>query len=119
MDSLGTPDTSFRGLNTLTVLSVVRSGPDAFPVCSSVGINIGRYLVTCVMRKENSTIIIKLPRHNDNKVHDVPGIPQIRVRVEDEAHGNDLGAHLHGEDPEEVGLQLILEHCQFYIFMIF
>ena len=51
MDSLGTPDTSFRGLNTLTVLSVVRSGPDAFPVCSSVGINIGRYLVTCVMRR--------------------------------------------------------------------
>ena len=46
MDSLGTPDTSFRGLNTLTVLSVDRSGPDAFPVCSSVGINIGRYLVT-------------------------------------------------------------------------
>ena len=46
MDSLGTPDTSFKGLNTLKVLSVDRSGPDAFPVCSSVGINIGRYLVT-------------------------------------------------------------------------
>ena len=69
--------------------------------------------------EENSTIIINLPRHNDNKVHDVPGIPQIRVRVEDEAHGNDLGAHLHGEDPEEVGLQLVLEDCQFYLFMIF
>ena len=54
-----------------------------------------------------------LPRHNDNKVHDVPGVPQVRVWVEDEAHGNDLGAHLHGEDPEEVGLQLVLENKMF------
>ncbi len=46
MNSLGTPDTSFSGLNTLTVLSVDKSGPDAFPVLSSVGISIGRYLVT-------------------------------------------------------------------------
>ena len=54
-----------------------------------------------------------LPWHNDNKVHDVPGVPQVRVWVEDEAHGNDLGAHLHGEDPEEVGLQLVLENKMF------
>ena len=46
MNSLGTPDTSLSGLKTLTVLSMDRSGPDAFPVVSSVGINIGRYLVT-------------------------------------------------------------------------
>ena len=56
---------------------------------------------------------MSLPWHNDNKVHDVPGVPQIRVWVEDEAHGNDLGAHLHGEDPEEVGLQLVLENKMF------
>ena len=60
MNSLGTPDTSFSGLNTLTVLSVDKSGPDAFPVLSSVGINIGRYLVTW-SNGYNITFIIPYP----------------------------------------------------------
>ena len=40
---LGTPDTSLRGLRTLKVLSMDRSGPAAFP-SSDFGINIGRNL---------------------------------------------------------------------------
>ena len=116
MNSLGTPDTSFRGLSTLTVLRVDKSGPDAFPVCSSVGINIGKYLVTsCFQKSYYVNIHRSLPRHNHNKVHDVPGISEVRVRMEDEAHGHDLGAHLHGEDPEEVGLQLVLGSKKYYI----
>ena len=47
------------------------------------------------------------PGDYDNEVHDVPGVPQVGVRVKDEAHGHDLGAHLHSEDTHEVGLQLL------------
>ena len=49
------------------------------------------------------------PGHDHNEVHDVPCVPEVGVRVEDEAHGHDLGDHLHGEDAHEVRLQLLLQ----------
>ena len=48
-----------------------------------------------------------VPRYNHNKVHDVPHVAEVGVLVEDEAHRDDLGAHLHSEDPHEDGLQLL------------
>lgn len=48
-----------------------------------------------------------VPRYNHNKVHDVPHVAEVGVLVEDEAHCDDLGAHLHSEDPHEDGLQLL------------
>ena len=53
---LGTPDTSFRGLRTLKVLSMDRSGPAAFP-SSDFGINIGRNLKHQVIFKNYSITI--------------------------------------------------------------
>jgi hypothetical protein len=47
------------------------------------------------------------PRNDDNEVHDVPGVPQVGVGVEHEAHGDNLGAHLHSEDAHEDWLQLL------------
>ena len=58
----------------------------------------------------NDVPLLFLPRDDDNKVHDVPGVPEVGVRMEDEAHGHDLGDHLHGEDAHEVRLQLLLQH---------
>ncbi len=48
-----------------------------------------------------------LPRDDNHKVHDVPGVSEVGVGVEDEAHGDDLGAHLHREDAHEDRLQLL------------
>ena len=47
------------------------------------------------------------PRDHHHKVHDIPHVPEVAVLVQDEAHGDDLGAHLHGEDPHEDWLQLL------------
>ena len=35
-------------------------------------------------------------------------VPEVGVRVQDEAHGQDLGAHLHSVDTCEDWLQLLL-----------
>ena len=46
-------------------------------------------------------------RDDHDEIHDVPGIPQVRVRVEDKTHRDNLGAHLDSEDSHEVRLQLL------------
>ena len=58
--------------------------------------------------KSRSQTISQLPRHNDDKVHDVPRIPEVAVLVEDEAVGQDLYDHLQGEDAHEPRLELLL-----------
>ena len=49
------------------------------------------------------------PRYDDDEVHDVPRIPQVTPLVTDEAVGQDLDRHLHGEDAHEHGLELLLQ----------
>ena len=48
------------------------------------------------------------PWDHHDEIHDVPGVPEIGVRVEDETHGDNLGAHLHCEDSHEVRLEFLL-----------
>ena len=55
---LGTPDTSFRGLNTRNVRNMARSGPVAFP-SSDFGINIGRNLGTGIEIKTLISFVSK------------------------------------------------------------
>ena len=55
------------------------------------------------------TEILLSPRDDDDKVHDVPEVPHVAVGVEDEAEGQDLGAHLDREDHHEDGLQVFLQ----------
>ena len=55
-----------------------------------------------------------VPRYHNNKIHDVPHVPQVGVLVENESHRHYLGAHLHSEDSEEVRLQFVLKSRKFY-----
>ena len=48
------------------------------------------------------------PRDDDDKVHDVPHVPEVAARVEHEALRQDLEARLHREDAQEVGLGRLL-----------
>ncbi len=51
---------------------------------------------------------IHSPSDHDNEIHDVPGVSQVAVAVEDEAQGQDLQGRLHREDGQEVGFGLLL-----------
>ena len=53
--------------------------------------------------------LVFLPWHNDDEVHDVPEVPHVAVLVQDEAQGQDFGAHFDREDDHEDGLQLLLK----------
>ena len=44
------------------------------------------------------------PGDDDDEVHDVPHVPEVAARVEDEPLRQDLEAGLHGEDAQEVRL---------------
>ena len=45
-------------------------------------------------------------------------VPEVGVGVHDEAHGENLGAHLHGVDARENWFQLLLKIFQQYQFVI-
>ena len=55
-----------------------------------------------------------LPRCHHEEVHEVPGVPHVASLVEHEAEGEDLGAHLRGEDHHEDNLQLLLKERRCY-----
>ena len=46
----------------------------------------------------NVIIWLNVPRYHDNKIHDVPHVPEVGVLVENESHRHYLGAHLDCED---------------------
>ena len=48
------------------------------------------------------------PGDDDDKVHDVPHVPEVAARVEHEALRQDLEARLHSEDAQEVRLGRLL-----------
>ena len=50
-----------------------------------------------------------LPCDNDDKVHDVPHVPEVAAGMEHEALGQNLQAGLNREDAQEVGLGGFLE----------
>ena len=39
-----------------------------------------------------------VPRDHNNKIHDIPHVPEVGVLVENESHSHYLGAHLDSED---------------------
>ena len=48
------------------------------------------------------------PAEHHDEVHDVPAVPQVGPLVEHEAQRQQLDARLEAEDPDEVGLRLLL-----------
>ena len=48
------------------------------------------------------------PAEHHNEVHNVPAVPQVGALVEHEAQRQQLDARLEAEDPNEVGLRLLL-----------
>ena len=46
---------------------------------------------------------------DDDKVHDVPQIPHVRIFVQDESQSKNFGAHLYGEDNHEYRFEVLLQ----------
>ena len=55
------------------------------------------------------------PGDDDDKVHDVPHVPEVAARVEHEALRQDLEARLHSEDAQEVRLGRLLHQKKAFI----
>lgn len=52
-----------------------------------------------------------LPKYNHCKIQTVPGIPEVRVRMENEAAGNDLKKHLGRVNKRENVSEIQELHC--------
>ena len=82
---------------------------------------LGRQFVHCPLsakiatpHKEISRSVncLYTPRSDDDKIHDVPEVPEVAALVQHEPHGQDLGQHLRREDHHEHRLQLVLQSVE-------
>ena len=55
---------------------------------------------------DRGCVTAPLPNHDNSEVQDVPGVPEVGCRMEDEAKGDDPHAALRGEDDGKNDLNL-------------
>ena len=59
--------------------------------------------------RATESILIDLPRHDNDKVHDVPCVSQVTAAVKNKAQGQNFQGRLHCKNAQEIGLRGFLE----------